>query len=286
MALAVVPLLTLGACGLLDAPVIHADGPIARTERDLFFLAAGLMLIVIIPVFLLTFWFVRRYRASGGRGRYTPEWDYSPWLDAVVWLVPAVIVAILGYLVWTKTHDLDPYRPIAGTGPPLEVRAVAQDWKWLFIYPEQGIATVNELVFPVGRPLRIVMTSDTVMNAFYVPGLAGQIYAMAGMRTKLNLIADHPSRFTGRNMQYSGAGFPEQHFAVRAVTGARFQAWVARVKGSAKALDAAAYAALAKPSRNVPVTYYSSVASGLFAKIVAKYKRGPGPKRTASKKAR
>jgi cytochrome o ubiquinol oxidase subunit 2 len=270
--------MALSGCGLADSPVLDPHGPIALLERNLMLTAIGLMLIVIVPVFGLTFWFARRYRASNTRARYAPDWSYSPVIDAVVWLIPIAIVAILGYLLWTRTHALDPFRPVAGNGPPLKVEVVAQDWKWLFIYPEQNIAAVNELVLPSGRPIQLILTSDTVMNSFYIPGLAGQIFAMAGMRTKLNLRADRPVVLRGRNTQYSGRGFADQHFLVRATSAARFDAWVAKARRSPKTLDAAAYAALAKPSKKVPVSYYSAVEPNLFAHIVAKY---AGPQRRA-----
>ncbi len=185
--------------------------------------------------------------------------------------MPALIVSVIGYFVWTETPRLDPYRPIAHAAGALEVEVIAEDWKWLFIYPEQNIASVNQLVFPSDRPLRLKMTSDTVMNSFYIPGLAGQIYVMAGMRTDLNLLANGPSDFTGRNTQFSGDGFPDQHFAVRAATVAEFEDWVAQARRSPDKLDAAAYAALAKPSRKVPVKFYSGVEPDLFTKIIGKY---------------
>ena len=277
-AIALFPALAMSGCGLVaHAPVLDPKGPVALAQRELLFTATGLMLLVIIPVFVLTFWFAWRYRASNSQARYMPEWSYAAPIDAVIWLVPALIVATLGCLVWTYTHRLDPYRPVASDVAPLEVDVVAQDWKWLFLYPEQRIATVNELVFPSGRPLRLHLTSDTVMNSFYIPGLGGQIYAMAGMRTELNLIADAPASFVGRNTQYSGSGFADQHFAVHAVAAGEFDAWVAEVKRSSKTLDVAAYAGLSKPSSNVPVTRYSSFEAGLFARIIEKYGGSPRP---------
>jgi cytochrome o ubiquinol oxidase subunit 2 len=278
LTLAIVSALLLGGCGLAHAPVLDPHGTIALAERNLLFAAAGLMLIVIVPVWILTFWFAWHYRASNTNARYMPEWSYSAAIDAVVWLVPALIVCCIGYLVWVYTHRLDPYKPIATAAAPLEVDVVAEDWKWLFIYPEQNIATLNELVFPAGRPLSLTLTSDTVMNSFYVAGLGGQIFAMAGMRTKLNLKADGPAEFVGRNTQYSGAGFagfPEQSFAVRAITASEFDAWVAAAKRSPDALDPPTYAALAKPSGSVSVHYYSSVEPDLFDRIIAKYAGPP-----------
>ncbi len=270
-ALAMVAVLFLGGCGLTDAPVLNPYGIVALTERNLLFAIAGLTLIVIVPVFVLAFWFAWRYRASNTSARYMPDWSYSAALDAVVWLVPALIVGCIGYLVWVYTHRLDPYRPIAAAATPLEVEVVALDWKWLFIYPAENIATVNELAFPSDRPLRLALTSNTVMNSFYVPGLGGQIFAMAGMRTQLNLQADGQAGFVGRNTQYSGVGFPEQNFVVRATTPAQFTAWVATAKQSPAALNATTFAALEKPSGNAPTHYYSSVEPDLFARIIARY---------------
>lgn len=266
--------LLTGGCGLADAPVLDPKGPIALAERDLLFTAVAFMLVVIVPVFALTFWFAWRYRGSAKTSRYDPDWSYSARLDTVVWLVPALIVVTLGVLLWINTHKLDPYKPLASAGPRLEVEVIAQDWKWLFIYPEQRIATVNQLVFPSGAPLSLRLTSDTVMNSFYIPALSGQIYAMAGMVTQLHFLADSPGHFTGRNTQYSGAGFADQHFEAIALSQDDFNVWVAEVKQSPERLDAATYRALAAPSGRYPVTHYSTVEPGLFAKVVAKYRRG------------
>lgn len=266
--------LLTGGCGLANAPVLDPKGPIALAERDLLFTAVAFMLVVIVPVFALTFWFAWRYRASAKTDRYDPDWSYSAPIDAVVWLVPALIVVTLGVLLWINTHRLDPYKPLASAGPRLEVEVIAQDWKWLFIYPEQRIATVNQLVFPSRTPLSLRLTSDTVMNSFYIPALSGQIYAMAGMVTQLNLLADSPGQFTGRNSQYSGAGFSDQHFEAIALSQEDFDVWVAEVKQSTEQLDAATYRALAAPSRKHPVTHYSTVEANLFGTVVAKYRHG------------
>jgi len=272
--IAAVAALMAGACDLRHAPVLDPKGPIALAERDLLFTAFALMLIVVIPVFIMTFLFAWRYRASNSAARYTPDWAYSTGIDVVIWVVPALIVGALGVVLWGNTHKLDPYRAIDPAVAPLEVEAVAQDWKWLFIYPAQEIAAVNELVFPSGRPVSLKLTSDTVMNSFYIPALAGQIYAMAGMQTRLQLLADAPGVFAGRNVQYSGAGFSDQHFKATAASPPDFDAWVAKVKQSPQKLDAAAYRALVTPRRAHPVTYYSSVAPDLFDTIIAKYTHG------------
>ena len=172
--------LLASGCGLTQAPILDPKGPIALAERDILFRALAIMMIVVIPVFAMTFWFAWRYRASNKRARYEPDW-MSAKIDAVIWIVPALIVISLGVHVWLYTHALDPYRPLQSSAKPLDIQVVAQDWKWLFIYPAQGIATVNELAFPSEVPVRLRITSDTVMNSFFIPALAGQIYAMAGM---------------------------------------------------------------------------------------------------------
>jgi cytochrome o ubiquinol oxidase subunit 2 len=264
-------------CGLSNAPLLDPKGPIALAERDLLFTAVALMLIVVIPVFVLTFWFAWRYRASNSNARYDPDWSYSARIDAVIWLVPALIVVALGVLVWTNTHKLDPFKRLASAVPQLEVEVVAQDWKWLFIYPAQKIAVVNQLVFPSQTPLSLRITSDTVMNSFFIPALGGQIFAMAGMETRLNLLADAPGRFVGQNTQYSGFGFSDQHFEAIAASQEDFDAWVAKVKQSPDRLDAATYRALAMPSSRHPVTYYSAVERNLFHKIIAGYSRNQAP---------
>jgi cytochrome o ubiquinol oxidase subunit 2 len=273
------PLLLLSGCALQQVPVLHTDGPIAATERDLLLGAAALMLIVVIPVFVMAAWFAWHYRASNTSARYMPDWGFSAKIEAAVWLVPTAIVAALAAMVWIYTGRLDPYETLAVKGEtPLQVEAISLDWKWVFIYPKQHIATVNELVVPTGRPVSFKLTSDTVMDSFYIPGLVGQIYTMAGMRTRLNMVADAPGRFTGLNTMYSGTGFSDQHFAVRAVRPARFAAWIKKVKQAPKTLDAAAYARLERPSAKVPVTLYSAVEPHLFGKVIAKYAGPPARK--------
>jgi len=264
-------ILLAGGCGLKESPLLNAKGPISLAERDLLLTASAVMLIVVIPVIVMTLWFAWRYRASSKSARYTPAWTYSGKLDAVVWAVPAVIVLSLGALVWSYTHRLDPYKPLASTGKALEVHVIAQDWKWLFLYPAQGIATVNELAFPSRTPLNLQITSDTVINAFSIPALGGQIYAMAGMRTKLNLLADAPGRFVGRNTQYSGRGFSGQRFAAIAMTPQAFDDWAAKIRQSPNALDAAGYQRLIKPGTLHGAMYFSSYKPGLFDEIIGKY---------------
>lgn len=261
----------MDGCTPAPFPILHPAGPIALAERDLLFTAIAVMLIMLIPVFVMAFLFAYRYRASGGRGAYRPEWNYSGKVDAIVWSVPALIVITLGYLLWTKTHTLDPYRPLESSMAPLRIDVIAQDWKWLFIYPDQDIASVNEMTIPRDRPISLRITSDTVMNSFYIPALSGQIYAMAGMQTRLHLITHETGCFRGRNMQYSGAGFPEQHFTVRALPPAGFRQWVDHVRTAPENLDQPTYQALATPSIAHSVSYYSRVTPNLFDTVIARY---------------
>ncbi|WP_244327789.1 COX aromatic rich motif-containing protein [Roseibium sp. RKSG952] len=254
------------------------SGPIGQAQRDLLFDAFWLMMIVAIPVYLLAIFFIWRYRRSHkGNATYKPHWEGNWQIETVVWTVPALIVIVIAYLQITGTQKLDPFRQIDPNLKSFQVQAVAQDWKWLFIYPELGVATVNELAFPADRPLTIDITSDTVMNSFMIPALGGQIYAMAGMRTELNLLANEPGTFTGRNTLYSGDGYSEQYFQAHAMTDADFSAWREKVAASANALDAQTYVDLQKPSVANPVTYYSSFEPNLFTIILRKYAPIVGP---------
>jgi cytochrome o ubiquinol oxidase subunit 2 len=266
-----VAVVALSAAGCDRAVVLDPKGPIAEAERGLLIDAFSVMMLVIVPVIVMGFLFAWRYRASNRNATYAPTWAYSAKVDAVVWLIPALIVIAVAVLVWRSTHKLDPYREIVSDQPPLDIEVVGEDWKWLFIYPEQGIAVVNQMAIPAGRPISLRITSDTVMNSFYVPALAGQIYAMAGMQTRLQMLADAPGRFVGRNTQYSGGGFSDQYFEVLALSAADFDAWVAKAKQSPDKLDAPTYAKLAEKSRRNPVAYYSAVEPRLFDSIIEKY---------------
>lgn len=278
-------------CGALASPVLDPKGPIALAQQQLLFDAVAIMMIVIVPVFIMAALFIWRYRGTNRNARYTPNLAYYWPAEILIWGVPAGIIFWLSFHLWDGTHRLDPYKAL-GTGvEPLQVEAVAQDWKWLFIYPEQNVAVVNELVFPSGRPLAIRITSDTVMNSFVIPALGGQIYAMAGMQTRLHLRADEPGEFWGRNVQYSGRGFADQQFrAIATATRDEFEAWVAKVGASSDTLDAATYGRLAKPSTKVPVTYYSGVEANLFDKIIAKWRHGgtahPAPSTAEAEQAK
>ena len=270
---AAIALLALLVAGCDRLVVLNPKGPIADAERGLMIDAFIVMMIVVVPVIVMALLFAWRYR-EGRNARYEPTWAYSAKVDAVVWLVPALIVIAVAVLLWRSTHHLDPYREIASRNPTLDVQVVAQDWKWLFIYPEQGVASVNQLAIPAGRPISLRITSDTVMNSFYVPALAGQIYAMAGMQTRLQLLADQPGKFVGRNTQYSGGGFSDQFFEVVALSQADFDAWVAKAKQAPGKLDPPTYAKLAEKSRLNPIVQYSAVEPKLFDSIIDKYTGG------------
>jgi len=270
---AVFTLLAFLIAGCDRMVVLDPKGPIADAERGLLIDAFTVMMIVVALVIVLAFLFALRYRA-GRNARYEPTWAYSARIDAVVWLIPALIVIAVAVLLWRSTHKLDPYREIASSEPPIDIQVVAQDWKWLFIYPEQGVASVNQLAIPVGRPISLRITSDTVMNSFYVPALAGQIYAMAGMQTRLQLLADQPGKFVGRNTQYSGGGFSDQFFEVVAMSQADFDAWMAKAKQAPGKLDPPTYAKLAERSRLNPIVQYSAIEPRLFDSIIDKYTGG------------
>ena len=238
----------LSGCSENRPPVLFGDGPVELATRELLISAVEIRLIVVIPVCVLTALVIWRYRANSPKGHYNPDWDFSWPIDIVAWSVPVAIVATLGFQVWTKTHQLDPYRVIAAPDHPLVIEVVALDWKWLFIYPEQNIASVNRLVFPAGRDVTLKITSDTVMNVFSVPALGGQIYAMAGIQTQLNLVADAPGTFAGHNTQFSGKGFPQDRFTAEAMTPQNFENFIANAQTSCDQLDAQTCGTLAQPT--------------------------------------
>jgi len=220
----------------------------------------------------MSIWFPLKYRASNTKAHYAPKWSHSSKIETIVWLIPLTIVLMLSVIAWKETHRLDPYRPIDPGSKQLNVEVVSLDWKWLFIYPEQHIAVVNEFVFPTKVPLGFRITSDTVMTSFFIPQLGSQIYAMAGMQTRLNLLADQPGIYTGQNQQFSGRGYPSMTFNSVATSQEGFDAWVQKVKASPEKLDYARLEELRTPSVKDPVTYYSSIDPGLFDYLLSKYK--------------
>ena len=260
-----------------DTVVLSPSGDVAAQQASLIVWATILMLIIIVPVIVLTFVFAWRYRSSNKDADYQPDWDHSTKLELVIWAAPLAIIIALGAMTWVSTHRLDPYRPLdridegkpvpAGL-EPLVVEVVAMDWKWLFFYPEQGIATVNELAAPVDRPIQFKITSTTMMNSFFIPALAGQIYAMGGMETQLNAVINEEGSYEGFSANYSGAGFNGMRFEFLGMSEGDFDGWVAEVKSEGENLSLPVYKALAEPSKYDPVRYYSQVAPGLYDKIL------------------
>jgi cytochrome o ubiquinol oxidase subunit 2 len=258
--------MTLGGC---NEGVLDPKGPIALAERQILFNALGIMLAIVIPVILATLGFAFWFRASNERARYRPDFTYSGRLELLVWSIPAMTVLLVGGVAWIGAHDLDPGKPISSTVKPVNVQVVSLDWKWLFIYPEQGIASVNKLVVPVGTPISFELTSSSVMNSFFVPQLGSQIYTMSGMVTRLHLLADHVGTYRGLSANFSGEGFADMRFAVDAVPAEQFAQWVSTTRSSGPVLDAAAYADLARPSKAVAPFTYRAVAPRLFNDIVS-----------------
>jgi cytochrome o ubiquinol oxidase subunit 2 len=251
-----------------QAGVLDPQGPIASAELLLMINTTEIMLVVVVPVILATLGFAWWYRSSNARANHSPEWAYHGAIEFVVWSIPALVVILLGGVCWIAAHQLDPRAPISSDAKPLQVDVVSLDWKWLFIYPDQRIAAVNQLVIPAGTPVSFHLTSATVMNSFFVPQLGSQIYTMAGMTTHLNLLADRPGKYPGLSTNFSGDGFSDMRFTVTAVPAGDFDGWVATVRGSGSELDDPGYAELTKASSAVPPTTYRSVDPQLFKRIV------------------
>ena len=265
LAVILIGVATLGGCaeGVLDP-----KGPIAAADRQILLNALGIMLAIVVPVILATLGVAFWFRASNERARYRPNFAYSGRLELLVWSIPAMTVFLVGGVAWVGSHDLSPRKPIASTVKPLRVQVASLDWKWLFIYPDQGVASVNRLTVPVGTPVSLELTSSGVMNSFFVPQLGSQIYTMAGMITRLHLQADHAGTYRGFSAQFSGEGFSDMHFDADAVTDEKFTQWLDSVRSAGPELDAKAYADLVKPSASVAPFTYRSVAPGLFAGIL------------------
>jgi cytochrome o ubiquinol oxidase subunit 2 len=270
---------TLGGCteGVLDP-----KGPIAAAERQILFNSLGIMLAIVIPTMLATLGAAWWFRASNTRARYRPDFEYSGRLELLVWSIPIMTVLLVGGVAWLGSYDLDPPKPIASAVKPVRVQVVSLDWKWLFIYPEQGIATANQLTIPVGTPVSFELTSSSVMNSFWVPQLGGQIYTMAGMTTRLHLQADHPGTYRGASANYSGEGFADMRFNVDAVPPEKFAQWVDAARNAGPVLDAQAYVDLAKPSKAVAPFTYRSVAPDLFTRILSSSVQADGQSQLTS----
>ncbi|WP_294393007.1 ubiquinol oxidase subunit II [uncultured Sphingomonas sp.] len=264
--------------GCTSVSILNPAGPIAAANRTILFDALAIMLAIVVPTMIATLAFAWWFRAGNTRARYRPKFAYSGRIELIVWSIPLLVVLFLSGVIWIGSHDLDPARPIASRTPPLEVQVVSLDWKWLFIYPGQGVASVNEMVVPAGVPLRFRLTSASVMNSFFVPRLGSMIYTMNGMATTLNLRADRPGDYYGQSAHFSGDGFSDMHFRMRAVPAGDFTRWAAGVRGRGPALDGRSYAALARQSRHVAPFTYGAVAPDLFQAVVTqRLAPGPGP---------
>ena len=247
-------------------------------QRQILFNSLAIMLAIVLPVIVGTIGFAWWYRASNERARYRPDWAYSGRIEFVVWAIPTLVILFLGGITWIGSHDLDPYKPLVSDKKPVEVQVVSLDWKWLFIYPDQNVASVNELVIPADAPVSFHLTSATVMNAFFIPQLGSMIYTMNGMETRLHLQADRPGVFEGLSSHYSGDGFSDMRFQVHAVSPGDFTQWVARAKSGDRQLDTAGYERLAQESKDVAPFTYRSVAPELFHDIVLRTApEAPGP---------
>lgn len=261
-------LIFLNGC---DAVLLNPKGAIGVSEKQLIIDALLLMLIVVIPVIILTFVFAWKYRISNKNAKYMPNWSHSNKIELLIWSIPCIIIIILATITWKTTHQLDPYQPLNVAGEPLTIQVIALDWKWLFIYPQQNIATVNYIQFPVHTQIIFDITADAPMNSFMIPALGGQIYAMAGMKTKLHLIANQEGSYDGRSVSFSGEGFSGMTFVANASSLINFKQWVAKIKNSNQPLTVDIYNQLAQPSEKNSVVLYSEVVNHLFDNIIMKF---------------
>jgi cytochrome o ubiquinol oxidase subunit 2 len=255
-----------------DAPsraagVLDPQGPIASAERMILLNATAIMLVVVVPVILLTLAFAWWYRARNARASYEPAWTHSGRIELVVWSIPAMVVLLLAGVAWTSSHDLDPARRLASNLKPIRIQVVSLDWKWIFIYPDFRVATLNQVIVPTGTPIEFLLTSTNVMNAFWVPQLGSQIYTMPGMTTRLNLLAERAGDYPGLSSNFSGDGFSDMHFVVHAVPDAVFSNWLSDTQAQRAALDENAYSLLLRTGSDVSVKSYGSVQPGLFERI-------------------
>jgi cytochrome o ubiquinol oxidase subunit II len=259
--------------------VLDPHGPVGKAERIILYDSTAIMLAVVIPVIVLTLVFAWWFRARNSRARYRPDWEYSGRMEMIIWSIPALVILFLGGIAWTGSHDLDPAVPLAESTPPLNIEVVSLDWRWLFIYPHQGIASLNRLVVPAGVPLRFRLTSTTVMNSFFVPQLGSQIYTMPNMVTQLNLEADEPATFEGLSAQFSGDGFSDMRFDVVSMAPDAFEGWVATTKTQGGVLDARTFKELLRPAKAEGAQTYAQVSGGLFDSISSSHMAAVSPQR-------
>jgi cytochrome o ubiquinol oxidase subunit II len=256
---------------LVTVDVLNPQGDIARQQRDLILFTTGLGMFVIIPVFIMLGLFAWKFREGNQKAKYRPDWDGNNKLEAIWWGIPTIIIIVLSIITWQTSHSLDPYRAIDSNVKPVEVQVVALQWKWLFIYPELGIASANLLQIPEKTPINFTITSDAPMNSFWIPSLGSQVYAMSGMSTKLHLIADKPGDYNGSSANISGEGFADMKFIARSSTQTDFNTWVQQVKNSSQVLDQSRYDKLALPDSLDKPHYYVVEDTGLYDRIVMKY---------------
>ncbi len=276
-----------GCCAVVVAPlvltvyqpaVLDPQGFVGLSEKTILIDSLAIMLAIVVPTIAATLAFPWWFRASNTRATYLPDFEYSGRIELIVWSIPLLTIILLGGVAWIGSHDLDPAKPLASNTPPLEVQGVSLDWKWLFIYPSQRVASVNQLVVPAGVPIHFSLTSASVMNAFFIPQLGSMIYTMNGMTTRLNLQADVPGTFHGLSSHYSGDGFSDMHFDVQAVPAERFAAWIDATRNTGPTLDAGSYAALARQSMNTSPFTFRAADPELFQQIVTQQlPPGPGP---------
>jgi len=259
--------------------VLDPHGSVGKAERVILFDSTAIMLAVVIPVIVLTLVFAWWFRARNKRARYRPDWEYSGRIEMIIWCIPALIILFLGGIAWTGSHDLDPPAPLADRTAPLDIEVISLDWRWLFIYPHEGIASLNRLVVPAGVPLRFRLTSTTVMNSFFVPQLGSQIYTMPNMVTRLNLEADQPGTFEGLSAQFSGDGFSDMRFDLVSTEPEAFKSWVSATKSQGGVLDAGAFEQLVKPAKADGVQTYSQVSEDLFDMISSGHMAAVSPQR-------
>jgi cytochrome o ubiquinol oxidase subunit II len=257
----IAPCAMLASC---QEGVLDPHGPVGLSERVILFDATAIMLAVVIPVIVLTLAFAWWFRAGNRQAEYKPDWAYSGRIELIIWAIPALLIAFLGGMAWISSHDLDPPKPLVAKVPPVEIEVVSLDWRWLFIYPAQGIATVNQLTVPAGVPIHFRLTSTSVMNSFFIPQLGSQIYTMPGMTTQLNLEADDAGTYKGLSAQFSGGGFSDMRFALVATSPEQFQQWLGATRARGGMLDKVAFADLVRPSHAVDSLSYGQVDPELF----------------------
>jgi cytochrome o ubiquinol oxidase subunit II len=266
----------MASCG---EGVLDPHGPVGEAERVILYDSTAIMLAVVIPVIVLTLVFAWWFRAKNKRASYRPDWQYSGRIEMIIWSIPALVILFLGGIAWTGSHDLDPPAPLQESTPPLDIEVISLDWRWLFIYPHEGIASLNRLVVPAGVPLQFRLTSTTVMNSFFVPQLGSQIYTMPNMVTRLNLKADQPGTFEGLSAQFSGDGFSDMRFDLVSMEPKAFEDWVSTTKTQGSVLDASTFEGLEKPAKAEGVQTYAQVSEGLFDRISSGHMAAVPPQR-------